>query len=63
MNIAIILSAGIGERINSSLPKQFLPLGHDKRVYHYSLNTFYKNPNIDLIFFVTNLEYVPYKIQ
>ena len=58
MNIAIILSAGIGERINSSLPKQFLPLGHDKRVYHYSLNTFYKNPNIDLIFFVTNFEYV-----
>lgn len=58
MNIAIILAAGVGERINSSLPKQFLPLGDNKRVYHYSLNAFYINPNIDLIFFVTNSEYV-----
>lgn len=58
MNIAIILAAGIGERINSSLPKQFLPLGANKRVYHHSLNVFYKNPNIDLIFLVTNNEYI-----
>lgn len=55
--IAIILSGGNGTRIKSSnVPKQFIKI-NNKIILFYSLETFYKNKNIDEIVVVTNSEY------
>ena len=36
---AVIVAGGIGKRMNSDMPKQFLPL-HDKPVLYYTLKAF-----------------------
>ena len=45
---AIIPSGGVGERINSSLPKQYIPI-HGKELIAYTLETFQKCDQIDEI--------------
>jgi len=48
MNIAIILAAGIGNRMENSMPKQFLKIA-GKTVLEHSVDVFEKNPKIDEI--------------
>jgi 2-C-methyl-D-erythritol 4-phosphate cytidylyltransferase len=51
--IALIVAAGTGERMNSIIPKQFLPvLG--KPVLAYTIDAFEKSPLIDEIIVVIN---------
>jgi len=46
---AVIVAGGIGKRMNSDMPKQFLPL-HDKPVLYYTLKAFTDAfPDIDII--------------
>lgn len=59
MAIAIVLAAGVGSRMNSSTPKQFLML-KGKEVLYYSLSTFNANENIDHIILVTGKEHIEY---
>ena len=49
---AIILAAGKGKRMNSTIQKQYL-LIHEKPVLFYSLDTFERCPFIDEIILVT----------
>ncbi len=48
MNIAIILSGGIGSRMGLNIPKQYVRV-QNKMVITYSLHTFLNNPNIDTL--------------
>ena len=48
MNIAIILAGGIGKRMGSSVPKQFIEV-NGKPIIAYSLENFQRNPQIDKI--------------
>lgn len=57
MNIALIMAAGKGTRINSSIPKQFL-LINDKPLICYTLDIFQNHSSIDEIVIVTKEEYV-----
>lgn len=50
-NTAIILAAGQGKRMNSSVPKQYLMLG-DRPVLFYTLEAFQKSECIDNIILV-----------
>lgn len=53
MFIALIVAAGTGERMNSVIPKQFLPvLG--KPLLAYTIDVFEKSPLIDEIIIVIN---------
>ncbi|MDR3624347.1 MAG: 2-C-methyl-D-erythritol 4-phosphate cytidylyltransferase [Chlamydiales bacterium] len=53
---AILLAGGIGSRITSHLPKQFMPL-LDKPIVHYSLNIFLSLDEIAEIIIVTHPNY------
>lgn len=55
---AIVLSAGVGRRMNSDVPKQYLPLC-GKPVIYYSLKTFEESGVSDIIL-VTGAEDVDY---
>lgn len=59
MNIALIVFAGIGERMNSSIPKQFIKV-NGKELVSYTINVFINNSNIDEIILVTHKDYVDY---
>lgn len=62
MNIALIVFAGTGSRIHSSIPKQFIKIaGHE--LVAYTINTFEKHPLIDEIVLVTSKEYYAYTQQ
>lgn len=52
----IFLAGGIGTRMGTEIPKQFLPL-NDKPVALYSFDTFYKIPEIEEIVVVCDEEY------
>ena len=54
-NIALILAAGIGSRMNNNTPKQFM-LINGKPLLFYSLSTFNNHDQIDEIYVVTNIE-------
>ena len=54
-NIALILAAGIGSRMNNDTPKQFM-LINGKPLLFYSLSTFNNHDQIDEIYVVTNIE-------
>ncbi len=54
-NIALILAAGIGSRMNNDTPKQFM-LIDGKPLLFYSLSTFNNHDQIDEIYVVTNIE-------
>lgn len=56
MNIAIILLGGSSKRLNLNTPKQFIKL-NDKELFEYSLETFAKLDEIDLIILVTGKNY------
>ena len=57
MNIALIVFAGIGERMNSSIPKQFIKV-KGKELVSYTIDVFEKNPNIDEIILVTHKDFI-----
>jgi 2-C-methyl-D-erythritol 4-phosphate cytidylyltransferase len=46
MNIAIILSGGVGNRMGTDIPKQYILVGH-KPVISYCMDTFLCNDKID----------------
>lgn len=58
-NVAIVLAAGQGKRMNSSVQKQFL-LIKEKPVLYYSLHTFQQSPLIHEIILVTGKEEITY---
>lgn len=57
MNIALILAAGSGTRMNSELPKQFVVV-NNKPLFLYSVETFQNNSDIDMIVIATNEQYI-----
>jgi len=60
MNHALILAAGVGQRMrNGGLPKQFLKL-NDKPIIIYTLEKFEQNEDIDDIVIVCHGNYVEY---
>ena len=59
MTTAIILAAGRGTRMKTSVPKQFLDLGGEP-MFMKSLRVFEESDVIDEIFLVTSEEYVEY---
>lgn len=52
MNIALIIAGGIGSRMKSEIPKQFITV-NDKPIIIYTLEKFEKHPAIDEIIIVT----------
>lgn len=59
MNVALIVFAGKGTRISSSIPKQFIRIkGHE--IVSYTINTFNKHPLIHEIVLVTSKDYFVY---
>jgi len=56
-NYAIILASGSGERMNLSLPKQFMEL-EGKTIMDYAIEAFEENNNIHEIILVTNPRYI-----
>lgn len=48
MNIAIILSGGVGSRMGLNLPKQYVEVG-GQPIINYCLSTFLENNNIDAV--------------
>jgi len=57
MNIALIISAGKGTRINSNIPKQFIQV-KDKEMLCYTIDAFQTHPFIDEIIIVTLKDYI-----
>lgn len=51
MNSAVILAAGIGSRVGSKIPKQFIKI-NGKEILSYSVNTFLDHPQIDEVVIV-----------
>lgn len=58
-NIAIVLAAGQGKRMNSSVPKQYLLLGN-RPVLFYTLNAFQQSDIIDEIILVVGKGQIDY---
>lgn len=48
MNIALIIAGGVGARMLSAIPKQFITV-NDKPIIIYTLEAFQKHPAIDVI--------------
>lgn len=59
MNIALIVFAGKGERISSSVPKQFIKV-KGKDLVGYTIETFNNHPLIDEIILVTSTDFLAY---
>lgn len=57
MNVAILLSGGIGSRVGGNVPKQYLKI-KDKRIVYYSLEALAKSKLIDKIVIVAALEWI-----
>lgn len=57
MNVAILMAAGKGSRMENEVPKQFLQVG-DKMLMEYALQTFQDHPRIDEIVVVLPPDYV-----
>lgn len=56
MNAAIVLSGGIGTRLNASIPKQYIRV-QNKMLITYALETLAMHPQIDLIIIVAEEEW------
>ena len=56
MTIAIILSGGIGSRIGSNVPKQYIEVGK-KPIFQYSLEQFISCQGIDMVLLGINSEW------
>lgn len=48
MNVALIIAAGSGKRMNQDIPKQFINV-YDKPILIYTLESFQRHPEIDAI--------------
>jgi 2-C-methyl-D-erythritol 4-phosphate cytidylyltransferase len=59
MAIAIVLAAGVGSRMNSTTPKQFMKI-NDKEIIRYSLDVFQADSNVTDIILVTSQDYISY---
>ena len=57
MNIALVLAAGSGTRMNNAQPKQFI-LVNNKPLFLYSVEAFQNNKDIDAIVIATSEEYI-----
>ena len=57
MNIALVLAAGSGTRMNNDQPKQFMMV-NNKPLFLYSVEAFQNNKDIDAIVIATNKEYI-----
>lgn len=53
MNIALILSGGVGSRLGASIPKQYIRV-KDKMIITYCLETFIQSEDIDAIWIVAD---------
>ena len=62
MNVAVIVFGGVGSRISSSLPKQFIKI-KDKELVIYTIEKFNSSPLIDEIVLVTNKDYLELTIS
>lgn len=56
MNIAIILSGGIGSRMGLNIPKQYV-IVNNQPIISYCLNTFLNNSNIDAVVIVVSAQW------
>ena len=57
MNSAIILAGGIGSRIHSNVPKQFIEV-NNKKIIDFSIDAFKANSNIDEIVLVLSKRWI-----
>lgn len=58
-NVAIILAGGVGQRMGTSIPKQFLEL-RGKPIIVHTIENFEKNPQVDYVLIVCNPEWKDY---
>ena len=58
-NYVILLAGGVGKRMNSDVPKQFLEVD-GKPIIVYTIERFQKNPQIDKILVVCVKEWIEY---
>lgn len=58
-NIAIIFAGGVGERMGSNIPKQFLKV-YDKEIIIHTIEKFQYNKQIDEIYVGCKEEYIDY---
>lgn len=56
--IAVILAGGTGSRMNSSTPKQFLPLGDGRSVIEHTVDIFERHPDIEEICIVMKSDWI-----
>lgn len=56
-NVAVILAGGVGNRMGTEMPKQFLPL-NGKTVLEHSVEVFHRNENIDEICIISHKDYL-----
>ena len=56
-NIAVVLAGGVGKRLGSALPKQFLKVA-GKMVIEHAVDAFEQHPLIDEITIVSNVQYL-----
>ncbi len=59
MNIAIIFAGGVGQRMGSSVPKQFLNV-YGKPIVIHTLEKFQYHPDIDKIYVACKEDLIPY---
>ena len=57
-NVAVILAGGVGNRMGTDMPKQFLPL-KGKTVLEWSVEAFHGNENVDEICIISHMDYIP----
>ena len=57
MNIAAILSGGIGQRAEAGMPKQFVELGGKPMILR-TVDVFEESPDIDLVIVVSHPDYI-----
>ena len=59
MNIALIVFAGTGSRIQSKIPKQFIQINETELIV-YTVKKFEDNPHVDEIVLVTSQDFMQY---
>jgi 2-C-methyl-D-erythritol 4-phosphate cytidylyltransferase len=59
MNIAIIFAGGVGQRMKSAVPKQFLTV-YGRPIIIHTLERFEDHPEIDKIYVACKKELIPY---
>lgn len=61
-NIAVVFAGGVGARMGSNIPKQFLEI-YGKPILIHTLEKFQYNYNIDEIYLGCKKEYIPYVLD